>query len=178
MLRSTTAAEVILVEIDDLDLVVDMIEWDRIVGPVKFVEVHRALVMAVNQLARSGEGVDLAWVDLFADLFDQDADVVALGFVEGWATVLELAYFVPHLILAGRVKTNRRCEFGGDRVEDRDLVSLLSLDVFFQSLLLRGKDREGERPSRDVQGRDVSEYVIEAASDVADRNQTQKGTRQ
>jgi len=144
LLWSAATAEVILVEIDDLDLMVDMIEWDRIVGPVELVEVHGALVVAVDQLARPGEGIDLAWVDLLADLFDQDADVVALSFIEWRAAVLELTDFVPHLILAGRVETSRRCEFAGDGVEDRDLISLLSLDVFFKTLLLRGKDREGK----------------------------------
>ena len=134
MLRPTAAAEVVFIEVDDLNLVIDVVERNRIVRPVKLVVIDRALVVAVHQLARSGEREDLARVDLLTNLLDQDPDVIALGFIEDRAAILELGHFIPHLFLARRVEAGRRCELGRDRVENGNLVAFLSFDVFFQTL--------------------------------------------
>ena len=80
--RAAAAAEVVLVDVDDLDPVIDVVERDRVVGPVQLVVVDRALVVAVDELAGAGQRIDLARVDLLADLLDQEPDVVALGLVE------------------------------------------------------------------------------------------------
>ena len=80
--RAAAAAEVVLVDVDDLDAVIDVVERDRVVRPVQLVVVDRALVVAVDELAGAGQRVDLAGVDLLADLLDQDPDVVPLGLVE------------------------------------------------------------------------------------------------
>src|SRR5262245_48358948 len=80
--RPAAAAEMVLVDIDHFDLVIDVIEWDRVVRPVELVVIDGALVVAVDELARACERVDLARVDLLADLLDEDADVVPLGLVE------------------------------------------------------------------------------------------------
>ncbi len=72
----------ILVEVDDLDLVVHVVERDRVVRPVQLVVIDGALVVAVHELARPGQRVDLAGIDLLADLLDQDPDVIPLGLVE------------------------------------------------------------------------------------------------
>ena len=82
LLGPAAAAEVVLIEVDDLDLVINVIERNRIVRPVELIVIDRALVVAMHQLAGPGERVDLAGVDLLADLLDQDPDVIALGFIE------------------------------------------------------------------------------------------------
>src|SRR5947208_14978285 len=111
-------SEVVLVEVDDFHLVIDVIERDRVIRPVELVVVDGALVVAMDELARAGERVDLAGVDLVADLLDEDADAVPLGLVEGRAAVLELRDLHPDLALAGRVEAGARGELAGDRVED------------------------------------------------------------
>ena len=131
MLGPTAAAEMVLVEVDDLNLVIDVVERNRIVRPVELVVIHRALVMAVHQLAWSGEREDLARVDLLTNLLDQDPDVIALGFIEDRAAILELGHFIPHLFLARRVEAGRRRELGRDRVENGDFIALFALDVLF-----------------------------------------------
>ena len=150
LLGPTTTAEVVLVEVDDLNLVIDVVERNRIVRPVEFVVVDRALVVAVHELARSGERIDLAGVDLLTDLLDQDPNIVALGFIERRAAVLELVHLVPDLFLAGRVEAGRGGELGRDRVENRDLIALFALDVFFEALLIAtgGSARQTTSPSR------------------------------
>jgi hypothetical protein len=61
---------VILVKVDDLDLMIDVVEWDRIIRPVQLIVINRALVVAVHKLAGPGERIDLGGVDLFTDFFD------------------------------------------------------------------------------------------------------------
>src|SRR5262249_2454572 len=69
-------------------------------------------------------------------------------------------------------------ELAGDRVEDRDPVSLLALHVIFQTLLLRREDRPGEGPPRGVERRDAPEDVGQAAPGKAGRDDREQGTRQ
>src|SRR3954447_25602829 len=133
--RAAAATEVVLVDVDDLDAVIDVVERDRVVRPVELVVVDRALVVAVDELAGAGQGVDLAGVDLVADLLDQEPDVVALGLVEGRAAVLELGDLLPDLALARRVEAGPRGELADDRVEDRHPVALLALHVALEALL-------------------------------------------
>jgi hypothetical protein len=126
---------VVLIQEDDLHAVVEVMERDRVVGPVELVEVDRALVVAVDQLAGARQRIDLARVDLLADLLDQEPGVVALGLVERGRAVAELGDLGPDFRLTGRVQARRRGELAGDRVEDRDLVALFAGDIFFQTLL-------------------------------------------
>ena len=70
----------IFVDVYDFYLVIVQVERNRVVRPVAFIVVNGALVVTVNQLARSGQRVDLVWVDRFADLFDQDLNVITMGF--------------------------------------------------------------------------------------------------
>jgi hypothetical protein len=73
---------VVFVDVYDFYLVIVQVERNRVVGPVAFIVVNGALVVTVNQLARTGQRVDLAWVDRFADLFDQNLNVITMGFVD------------------------------------------------------------------------------------------------
>src|SRR5260370_34878601 len=98
----------VLVEVDDLDIVIDVVERYGIIRPVELVVIDGALVMAVNKLARAGQRIDLAGIDLLADLLDQDPDVVALGFIENRVAILEFGHRVPAFLLPGTVKSGPR----------------------------------------------------------------------
>jgi hypothetical protein len=72
---------VVFVDVYDFYLMIVQVERNRVVRPVAFIVVNGALVVTVNQLARTGQRVNLAWVDRFANLFDQNLNVITMGFV-------------------------------------------------------------------------------------------------
>jgi hypothetical protein len=71
LFRATNATKVILVEVNDFDLMIDVVERDRIIRPVQLVVIDRALVVTVDKLAGSGQRIDLGWIDLLTDFLDQ-----------------------------------------------------------------------------------------------------------
>src|SRR5271165_3213211 len=154
-----------------------MVERNWVVRPVQFIIIHGALVVAVRELAGTGQRIDFARIDLLTDLFDQDPDVVPLGLVEEVGPVLELGHLVPHFFLVRRIEAGRAQSVGRDGVEDRHLVPLLTLDVFLEPLRLRRQDRPGEGPPRGMQGRDVAEDIIETTAEMRRGDYGQEGTR-
>lgn len=163
-----TTSEEVFVDVDDFDFVIDVVEGDGVVSPVVSIVINGAFVMAGDFLAGSGERVDFAGVDLFADLFDQHLDVVVLNFIERRHAVPDVRHFAPNFFLAGRVEAGRCGGVAGDGVEDgNSILGLFPLDVVLEFLLRRSKNRIGERGSVGMDRRDVSEYVSKTAADHA-----------
>src|SRR6056297_184561 len=138
--RASASPEIVLVDVNDLDSGIPGIEGNRIVRPVHLVEVDRALVVAVDQFARTCQGVDLAWVDRLADLLNHEPGIVPLDGIERIHTSPELGNLGPDLGLAGRVEAWGRGKLARNRVQNRDSVHLLLVDVLLQPLRLRGQN--------------------------------------
>jgi hypothetical protein len=147
---------VVFVDIHDFDFVIVQVERNRVVRPVAFIVINGALVVTVNQLARSSQRVDLARVDRFADLFDQNLHVVTMSFVGHSLRVAELGNLLPDFSFAWGIQARRGGGIGRDWVKDRDPIIFFASKIAFDTLLLAWQDRPGKAPASWVKWRNVA----------------------
>ena len=98
--RRDGPTEEILFNVDDFDLVMDVLERDRVVRPDDLVEVDRAFVVSMDELARTSERIDLHRIGLVGDLLDDESDVVSLDLVGRGMVSREWSDLGPNLRLA------------------------------------------------------------------------------